>query len=54
MNKNEPIQKYMECFWDANLKAMFYKRIKFDEKKQQYCTRLVDKLHEYVQAQRQN
>ena len=33
MNKNEPIQKYVERFWDANLKAMVYKKINFDEKK---------------------
>ena len=29
MNKNKPIQKYVEHFWDANLKAMVYTRITF-------------------------
>ena len=50
MNKNKPIQKYVERFWDAHLKAMVYKRINFDEQKQQYCARLMDDIHEYVQA----
>ncbi|MCO5546846.1 hypothetical protein L7F22_000283 [Adiantum nelumboides] len=52
MNKNEPIQKYVERFWDANLKAMVYKRIDFAEQRQQYCARLTDEIREYVQAQR--
>ena len=42
MNKNKPIQKYVEHFWDANLKAMVYKRINFDEQMQQYCARLTN------------
>ena len=33
MNKNKPIQKYVECFWDANLKAMVYNTVNFDEQK---------------------
>ncbi|MCO5546847.1 hypothetical protein L7F22_000284 [Adiantum nelumboides] len=52
MNKNEPIQKYVERFWDANLKAMVYKRIDFAEQRQQYCAKLIDEIREYVQAQR--
>ena len=39
-------------FWDANLKAMVYKRINFDEQNQQYCAGLTDEIREYVQAQR--
>ncbi|MCO5546841.1 hypothetical protein L7F22_000278 [Adiantum nelumboides] len=50
MNKNEPIQKYVERFWDANLKAMVYKRIDFAKQRQQYCARLTDEIREYVQA----
>ena len=49
MNKNKSIQKYVEHFWDANLKAMVYN---FDEKKKQYCAGLMDEICEYVQAQR--
>ena len=52
MNKNKPIQKYVEHFWDANLKAMVYKRINFAEKRQQYCAGLTDEICAYVQAQR--
>ena len=52
MNKNKPIQKYVEHFWDVNLKAMVYKRINFDEQKQQYCAGLMDEIREYVQVQR--
>ncbi|MCO5548855.1 hypothetical protein L7F22_002317 [Adiantum nelumboides] len=46
MNKNEPIQKYVEHFWDANLKAMVYKRIDFVEQRQQYCAGLTDEIHD--------
>ena len=49
--KNEPIQRYVERFWDANLKAMVYKDIDFAEQKQQYCAGLSDEMREYVQAQ---
>ena len=52
MNKNKPIQKYVEHFWDANLKAMVYRRINFDKQKQQYCVWHMDEIREYVQAQR--
>ena len=52
MNKNEPIQKYVERFWDANLKAMVYKRIRFAEQRQQYCAKLTFEIRAYVQAQK--
>ena len=52
MNKNKPIQKYVERFWDANLKAMVYKRIRFAEQRQQYCAGLTSEICAYVQAQK--
>ena len=52
MNKNKPIQKYVECFWDVNLKAMVYKRITFAEQRQQYCAGLTSEIRAYVQAQK--
>ena len=42
----------MERFWDANLKAMVYKKIDFVEQKQQYCVGLFEEIHKYMQAQR--
>ena len=52
MNKNKPIQKYVERFWDANLKAMVYKRITFAKQRQQYCAGLTSEICAYVQAQK--
>lgn len=49
--KNEPIQWYVESFWDANLKAMVYTNIDFVEQRQQYYAGLSDEMREYVQAQ---
>ena len=40
--------KVCGTFLGANLKAMVYKRINFDEQKQQYCARLTDEICEYV------
>ena len=50
--KNNPLQRYVERFWDANLKAMVYKKIDFAEQKQQYYAGLSEEIHEYMQAQR--
>ena len=50
MNKNKPTQKYVERFWDANLKAMVYKRLDFAEQRQQYCAGLMDEIRGYVQV----
>ena len=36
MEQGESTQKYMDKFWDANLKALFYKKIGFAEQKQQF------------------
>ena len=52
MSKTKPIQKYVERFWDANLKAMICKRITFAEQRQQYCAKLTPKIRAYVQAQK--
>ena len=52
LNKNEPVQKYVDRFWDANLKAMVYQNIDFSEQKQQYCAGLPQEIRDYVQAQR--
>ena len=52
MNKNKPIQKYVKPFWDANLKAMVYKRITFAKQRQKYYVRLTSEIRAYVQAQK--
>ena len=45
----------MEHFWDANLKAMVYKRIRFaDEQRQQYCAELPEDVQAYIMDQKEN
>ena len=50
--KNESVQKYVDRFWDANLKAMVYQKIDFAEQKQQHCDGLPDEIREYVKIGR--
>ncbi|MCO5558894.1 hypothetical protein L7F22_012484 [Adiantum nelumboides] len=48
----ESIQKYVDKFWDLHLKATVYKKIDFEEKKQQFCAGLPEDMNEYVNSQR--
>ncbi|MCO5595669.1 hypothetical protein L7F22_049714 [Adiantum nelumboides] len=48
----ESIHKYVEKFWDLHLKATIYKKINFEEKKQQFCAGLPEDMNEYVNSQR--
>ncbi|MCO5612703.1 hypothetical protein L7F22_066972 [Adiantum nelumboides] len=48
----ESIHKYVDKFWDLHLKATVYKKIDFEEKKQQFCVGLSEDLNEYVNSQR--
>ncbi|MCO5587568.1 hypothetical protein L7F22_041517 [Adiantum nelumboides] len=44
----ESIHKYVDKFWDLHLKATIYKKIYFEEQKQQFCVGLpedMNKLH---------
>ena len=52
LEPNETIQKYVDKFWDAHLKATIFKTIEFAEQKQQFCTGLLDDLKAYVNAQK--
>ncbi|MCO5582158.1 hypothetical protein L7F22_036048 [Adiantum nelumboides] len=46
------IQKYVDKFWDLHLKAIVYRKIDFEEQKQQFCARLPEDMNEYVNSQR--
>ena len=46
------IQKYVDKFWDAHLKATVFKRIEFAEQKQQFCARRPKDLKAYVNGQK--
>ncbi|MCO5586416.1 hypothetical protein L7F22_040356 [Adiantum nelumboides] len=48
----ESIHKYVDKFWDLHLKATVYKKIDFEEKKQQFCAGLPEDMNEYVNPQR--
>ncbi|MCO5569437.1 hypothetical protein L7F22_023149 [Adiantum nelumboides] len=48
----ESIHKYVDKFWDLHLKATVYKKIDFEEQKQQFCAGLPEDMNEYVNFQR--
>ncbi|MCO5593953.1 hypothetical protein L7F22_047972 [Adiantum nelumboides] len=48
----ESIHKYVDKFWDLHLKATVYKKIDFEEQKQQFCAGLPKDMNEYVNSQR--
>ncbi|MCO5611374.1 hypothetical protein L7F22_065627 [Adiantum nelumboides] len=48
----ESIHKYVDKFWDLHLKATAYKKIDFEEQKQQFCAGLPEDTNEYVKSQR--
>ncbi|MCO5598304.1 hypothetical protein L7F22_052396 [Adiantum nelumboides] len=48
----ESIHKYVDKFWDLHLKATVYKKIDFEEQKQQFCAGLPEYINEYVNSQR--
>ncbi|MCO5572922.1 hypothetical protein L7F22_026683 [Adiantum nelumboides] len=48
----ESIHKYVDKFWDLHLKATVYKKIYFEEQKQQFCAGLPEDMNEYVNSQR--
>ncbi|MCO5573344.1 hypothetical protein L7F22_027113 [Adiantum nelumboides] len=48
----ESIHKYVDKFGDLHLKATIYKKIDFEEKKQQFCAGLPEDMNMYVNSQR--
>ncbi|MCO5559703.1 hypothetical protein L7F22_013304 [Adiantum nelumboides] len=48
----ESIHKYVDKFWDLHLKSTVYKKIDFEEQKQQFCAGLPEDMNEYVNSQR--
>ncbi|MCO5547066.1 hypothetical protein L7F22_000507 [Adiantum nelumboides] len=53
LTPSESIHKYVDKFWDLHLKAIVYKKIYFEEQKQQLCAGLPkDMKNEYVNSQR--
>ncbi|MCO5576553.1 hypothetical protein L7F22_030365 [Adiantum nelumboides] len=48
----ESIHRYVDKFWDLHLKATVYKKIDFEEQKQQFCAGLPEDINEYVNPQR--
>ncbi|MCO5613485.1 hypothetical protein L7F22_067762 [Adiantum nelumboides] len=48
----ESTHKYVDKFWDLHLKATVYKKIDFEEQKQQFCAGLPKDMNEYVNSQR--
>ncbi|MCO5554482.1 hypothetical protein L7F22_008011 [Adiantum nelumboides] len=48
----ESIHKYVDKFWDLHLKATIYKKIDFEEQKQQFCAGLPEDMNKYVNSQR--
>ncbi|MCO5553911.1 hypothetical protein L7F22_007437 [Adiantum nelumboides] len=42
----ESIPKYVDKFWDLHLKATVYKKIDFEEQKQQFCAGLPEDMNE--------
>ena len=51
MMPNESIDKYIEKFCNAYLKAMVYQNISWAEQKQQFLAGLPNKMNEYVHLQ---
>ena len=51
-SQDESIQKYVDKFWDAHLKATVFKRIEFAKQNQQFCAGLLEDLKAYVNAQK--
>ena len=52
MLPNESVHKYIDRFWDLQLKATVFTRIHFFEQKQQFCARLTEEMSEYVNSQK--
>ncbi|MCO5562813.1 hypothetical protein L7F22_016445 [Adiantum nelumboides] len=52
LSSYESIHKYVDKFWDLHLKATVYKKIDFEEQKQQFCAGLPKDMNEYVNSQR--
>ena len=48
MEKNETIQKYIDKFWDLDLKASIFGNIEFPEQRQQYCAGLPEDVRSYI------
>ncbi|MCO5566534.1 hypothetical protein L7F22_020211 [Adiantum nelumboides] len=48
----ESIHKYVNKFWDLHLKSTVYKKIDFEEQKQQFFTTLPEDMNKYVNSQR--
>ncbi|MCO5597562.1 hypothetical protein L7F22_051640 [Adiantum nelumboides] len=48
----ESIHKYVDKFWYLHLKATVYKKIDFEEQKQQFCAGIPEDMNEYVNSQR--
>ncbi|MCO5554859.1 hypothetical protein L7F22_008395 [Adiantum nelumboides] len=48
----ESIHKYVYKFWDLHLKATVYKKIDFEEQKQQFCEGLPEDMNKYLNSQR--
>ena len=48
----ESIQKYLDRFWDANLKATVFCKIDYAKQKQQLCAGLPKDMASYVNSQR--
>ena len=44
MMLKEPIQRYIDKFWDLYLKSMVYKRIEFVKQKQQFFMGLSERV----------
>ncbi|MCO5567314.1 hypothetical protein L7F22_021004 [Adiantum nelumboides] len=42
----ESIHKYVDKFWDLHIKATVYKKIDFEEQKQQFCAGLLENMNE--------
>ena len=51
MEKGEPIKKYIDRFWDLNLKACVFEDIGFKATKSQYCAGLPVDMRAYINAQ---
>ena len=52
MLPNESVHKYIDRFWDLQLKATVFTRIHFSEQKQQFCAGLTKEMSEYVNSQK--
>ncbi|MCO5608758.1 hypothetical protein L7F22_062974 [Adiantum nelumboides] len=48
----ESIQKYVDKFWDLHLKATVYRKIDFEEQKEQFYAGLPEDMNKYVYSQR--